>query len=154
MLSKISFIPSSDNFQNKIIVYFNKSTYNNSVTSKFNYYGGIVQSEWNNLFSSFSGFAGIIPTELNKSLFQKFKRKVRSEIEQPMLQKMLPEYSEVKDVYTEKHDGNTTFGRQLGSYPLLIGIPGKHKLNEFIDVKIVIMDLGLLPVFLFHLILT
>ena len=67
---KNDFSPSSSSFNNNIIVYFNKSTYNNSVTSKFNYYGGTIQNEWNNLFSSFSGFAGILPSEQNKTLFQ------------------------------------------------------------------------------------
>lgn len=67
---KNDYISSSSNFQKEIIVYFNKSTYNNSVISKFNYYGGTIHDEWNNLFSSFSGFAGIIPSEQNKTLFQ------------------------------------------------------------------------------------
>ncbi|MFX1376634.1 MAG: S8 family serine peptidase [Promethearchaeota archaeon] len=64
------YISSSNIFQKNVIVFLNKSTYNNSVLSKFRYYGGIVQEEWNNLFSSFSGFAGIISTEQNKTFFQ------------------------------------------------------------------------------------
>jgi len=63
-------ISSSNNFQENIIVYFNKSTYNNSAISKFEYYGGIVKNEWNNVFASFSGFSGIISTEQNMTLFQ------------------------------------------------------------------------------------
>jgi hypothetical protein len=63
-------LENSDSFQNYIITYFNKSTYNNSVSSRFNYYGGIIHNEWNNLFNSFSGFAGFIPSEQNRSLFQ------------------------------------------------------------------------------------
>ena len=73
----------------------------------------------------------------NKSEFKKFKRKVRKEIEQPMLEKLLPRKTVLKDVYTEKHEGKLTFGRQIGSYPLLVGIPGVYELNNFIDVKIV-----------------
>ncbi len=73
----------------------------------------------------------------HKSLFKKFKRKVKLEIEQTLLEKMLPRKTILKDIYTEKHDGKTTFGRQIGSYPLLVGIPGKLELNRFIDVKIV-----------------
>ncbi|MFW9881469.1 MAG: S8 family serine peptidase, partial [Candidatus Thorarchaeota archaeon] len=60
----------SNNFQKNIIVYFNSSTYDKSVVSAFKNYGGIVKSEWNNLFTSFSGFAGIISTEQNMTLFQ------------------------------------------------------------------------------------
>ncbi len=54
-----------------------------------------------------------------------------------MLKKLLPQATLVKNVYTEKHDGKLTFGRQLGSYPLLIGIPGVYNLKQFMDVKIV-----------------
>ncbi|MFX1425680.1 MAG: S8 family serine peptidase [Promethearchaeota archaeon] len=60
----------SDNFQENIIVFFNKSTYNNSVILRFNYYGGAVKYQWNNMFSSFSGFSGRIPSELNLTLFK------------------------------------------------------------------------------------
>ena len=73
----------------------------------------------------------------HKNEFKKFKRKIKEEIEQPMLRKMLPVGSILRDVYTEKLDGKLVFGRQLGSYPLLIGIPGLKELNKFIDVKIV-----------------
>jgi len=72
----------------------------------------------------------------HKHLFQQFKRKIKTNIEQPMLKKILPTRTILKDVYTEKHDGKLTFGRQIGSYPLLIGIPGVHTLNKFYDVKI------------------
>jgi radical SAM superfamily enzyme with C-terminal helix-hairpin-helix motif len=42
----------------------------------------------------------------------------------------------LKDVYLELNDGNTTFGRQIGSYPLLIGIPYKLDTEQFTDVFI------------------
>jgi radical SAM superfamily enzyme with C-terminal helix-hairpin-helix motif len=76
----------------------------------------------------------------NKHLFQRFKRMVRKNIEQPMLKRLLPSGTFLKDVFTEKYDGKLTFGRQVGSYPLLIGIPGVYPLNKFLDVKI--MDYG------------
>ncbi|MFX1530476.1 MAG: S8 family serine peptidase [Promethearchaeota archaeon] len=60
---------STNNFQKDVIIYFNESTYNTSVVSRFEYYGGIVKDQWNNLFSSFSGFSGIISIEQNKTLF-------------------------------------------------------------------------------------
>jgi radical SAM superfamily enzyme with C-terminal helix-hairpin-helix motif len=73
----------------------------------------------------------------NKGLFQRFKRKVRENIEQPMLKRLLPEGTILKSVFSEKYDGKLTFGRQFGSYPLLIGIPGIHDLNTFFNVKVV-----------------
>jgi radical SAM superfamily enzyme with C-terminal helix-hairpin-helix motif len=73
----------------------------------------------------------------NKKYFKKFKRNVRENIEQPMLKRLLPVGNILKDVYTEKYKGKLTFGRQVGSYPLLIGVPGIFELNNFIDVKVV-----------------
>ena len=73
----------------------------------------------------------------NKELFQRFKRKVRENIEQQMLKRLLPLGTVIRAVYSEKYDGKLTFGRQFGSYPLLIGIPGVYVLNNFFDVKIV-----------------
>ena len=73
----------------------------------------------------------------HKADFKKFKRRVRENIEQPMLKKLLPIGSILRDVYTEKLDGKLVFGRQIGSYPLLIGMPGVQELNKFNDVKIV-----------------
>ena len=32
--------------------------------------------------------------------------------------------------------GGTTFGRQLGTYPLLVGIPGEYELGRTIDVAV------------------
>jgi len=69
--------------------------------------------------------------------FKKFKTRVRNEIEQPLLKKILPTGSVLKNIFTEKYDGKLTFGRQLGSYPLLVGIPGIFDLHKFFNVKIV-----------------
>ena len=76
----------------------------------------------------------------NKRLFHQFKRKVKEDIEQPMLKKLLPKSTVLKNVYTEKYDGKLTFSRQIGSYPLLVGIPGIHQLHKFLDVRV--MDYG------------
>ncbi|MDH7507352.1 MAG: radical SAM protein, partial [Candidatus Thermoplasmatota archaeon] len=73
----------------------------------------------------------------NKKFFKQFKRKIQMEIDQVMLKNIVPKDTLLKDVYTEKHEGNLTFGRQLGSYPLLIGIPGIIPLNTFYDVKVI-----------------
>jgi radical SAM superfamily enzyme with C-terminal helix-hairpin-helix motif len=80
---------------------------------------------------------GIKIVTKHKHIFQQFKKKVREKIERPMLIKILPQGTLIKDVFTEKHDGKLTFGRQLGSYPLLIGVPGIFPVNNFIDVKVV-----------------
>lgn len=73
----------------------------------------------------------------HKSEFQRFKRKVRETIERSMLQRLVPQGTMLTAVCTEVYEGKLTFGRQLGSYPLLIGIPGVFPLHIFFDVKVV-----------------
>jgi radical SAM superfamily enzyme with C-terminal helix-hairpin-helix motif len=73
----------------------------------------------------------------NKHFFISMKRRIKTEIEQPMLKKIIPANTILKNVFTEKLDGRVTFGRQIGSYPILVGIPGVLKLCDFTDVKII-----------------
>jgi len=73
----------------------------------------------------------------HKSEFQHFKRKVRETIERPMLQRLVPQGTLLTNVFTETYEGKLTFARQLGSYPLLVGIPGVLPLHIFYDVKVV-----------------
>jgi len=73
----------------------------------------------------------------HKKNFKHFKYKVKTNIMQVLLKKMLPEKTILREVYTEKHDGKLTLARQIGSYPLLVGIPGRYDLGQFLDVKIV-----------------
>jgi len=73
----------------------------------------------------------------HKAEFKRFKRKVREQIEHPMLRRLIPQGTILKDIFTEVYDGKLTFGRQLGSYPLLVGIPGVFPLDKFFNVNIV-----------------
>ena len=73
----------------------------------------------------------------NKKFFKQFKRKKQIEIDKPMLKYIVPKYTLLKDVYTEKYEGKLTFGRQMGSYPILVGIPVIYPLNNFYDVKVI-----------------
>ena len=72
--------------------------------------------------------------------FKKFKETVREEIDRPMLERCMPAGTVLKNVYAEIHDGNTTFGRQPGSYPILVGIPYKVSLDTGYDV--IVTDWG------------
>ena len=60
----------SSNYNKKVIVSFQKPSYNSTVRSRFEFYGGTILEEWNNQFASVSGFAGIMPLEVNKIAFQ------------------------------------------------------------------------------------
>jgi radical SAM superfamily enzyme with C-terminal helix-hairpin-helix motif len=73
----------------------------------------------------------------HKAFFQRFKRQVRETIERPMLPRLVPPQTLLTGLYTEIYEGKLTFARQLGSYPLLVGIPGVLPLHQFYDVKVV-----------------
>jgi len=71
---------------------------------------------------------------INKKLFLDYKEKIRKTIDLPMLRCVVPNGTVLRDVNCEVHEKGVTFGRQLGSYPLLIGIPASLPLRKFIDV--------------------
>ncbi|RQH03215.1 radical SAM protein [Natrarchaeobius oligotrophus] len=73
----------------------------------------------------------------HKKLFKRYKRRVREEIDNPMLERVAPMGTVLPDVHLEYHQDGRTFGRQLGTYPLLVGIPGERPLGETIDVAVV-----------------
>jgi radical SAM superfamily enzyme with C-terminal helix-hairpin-helix motif len=75
--------------------------------------------------------------KVNEKRFKKFKETVREEIDRPMLERMVPVGTVLRDVMAELHDGNITFGRQAGSYPLLVGIPYKIELGKRYDVAVI-----------------
>ena len=72
----------------------------------------------------------------HKQLFQEYKREVRETIDNPMLKRVAPVGTVLPDVTLEYHQDGKTFGRQLGTYPLLVGIPGERELGRTIDVAI------------------
>ncbi len=73
----------------------------------------------------------------NKKYYWKWRNQIRQEIDYPMLKKLVPEGTIIKDIKTEIYDGKTTFARQIGAYPLIVGIKKRIELNKFINVKIV-----------------
>jgi radical SAM superfamily enzyme with C-terminal helix-hairpin-helix motif len=73
----------------------------------------------------------------NKKWYWKWRRDVRENIDYPMLQKIVPTGTVLKDCYAEIYDGKTTFMRQFGTYPLIVGVKGRYPLKEFYDLRIV-----------------
>lgn len=73
---------------------------------------------------------------IDQRKFKRFKEDVRENIDRPLLERIVPYGTVLRDVYMELNDGNVTFGRQLGSYPLLIGIPYRVPTEEFTDVYV------------------
>ena len=73
----------------------------------------------------------------HKKQFKRYKREVRETIDNPMLERVAPPGTVLPDVHLEYHQDGRTFGRQLGTYPLLVGIPGERPLGTAIDVAVV-----------------
>ena len=94
--------------------------------------------------------------EIPERTFRKFKREVRESIDRPLLEEMLPLGTVLRGVWWESHDdrirrpeqvldpkhrdeairgvAGITFGRQIGAYPILVGLPYKVPLESSTDV--------------------
>jgi radical SAM superfamily enzyme with C-terminal helix-hairpin-helix motif len=68
--------------------------------------------------------------------FREFKEYVRQKIDYSMLRRAFPQGTVLSDVRIEATDG-ISFGRQMGSYPLLVGIPLALAVTTVLDVAIV-----------------
>ncbi|MEM4782322.1 MAG: radical SAM protein [Halalkalicoccus sp.] len=73
----------------------------------------------------------------HKRQFKPYKREIREEIDNPMLKRVAPAGTVLEDVHMEYREEGTTFGRQLGTYSLLVGVPGEHELGAAMDVAVV-----------------
>ena len=73
----------------------------------------------------------------HKTIFKVYKEKIRREIDLPMLRRLVPTGTILRKVFTEKHLGEHTLARQVGSYPLLVNIPLRLKLHKWIDIVVV-----------------
>jgi radical SAM superfamily enzyme with C-terminal helix-hairpin-helix motif len=72
--------------------------------------------------------------------FRAFKEFVRQKIDLPMLRRVYPIGTVLRDVSIEV-SGDLSFGRQMGSYPILAGIPVRLPVRICIDV--VVVDWGM-----------
>ena len=75
--------------------------------------------------------------ERHKKYFKIFKEKVRREIDNPMLKKIVPVGRKLTDLRCEVKSGKITFARQLATYPLLVGVVGEFDRNTFVDARVV-----------------
>ncbi|MCX8204570.1 MAG: radical SAM protein [Candidatus Nezhaarchaeota archaeon] len=69
----------------------------------------------------------------HKALFKSYKLRMRSEFDRPMLKKLLPHWTILRDVYVETYDKSLTYARQPGSYPVLVCIRAKLELGRYRD---------------------
>jgi radical SAM superfamily enzyme with C-terminal helix-hairpin-helix motif len=72
--------------------------------------------------------------------FREFKEFVRKKIDLPMLQRVFPVGTVLREVIIET-SGDLSFGRQMGSYPILVGIPFRLPARSVTDA--VVVDWGM-----------
>jgi len=72
----------------------------------------------------------------HKKQFKRYKQRVRETVDNPMLQRVAPPGTVLPDVHLEYHQDGKTFGRQLGTYPLLVAVTGERSLEAVIDVAV------------------
>ncbi len=72
----------------------------------------------------------------HKNYFRYFKKVVREEIDHEMLKKVVPKNRKLTDLRVEI-SGDISYARQLATYPLLVGVIGKHEKDSFIDARVV-----------------
>jgi len=73
-------------------------------------------------------------TKIDHNRFKRYKQQIRENIDAPMLRRIVPVGTVLRRVYLELADGGLTFGRQIGTYPLLVGIPYRTDVNRFCDI--------------------
>jgi len=72
----------------------------------------------------------------NRRYYRAFIDAVREEIDRPMLERVFPIGTILRDLCSEVHNGGTTFLRQIGSYPILVAVPERLPLRELFDVRV------------------
>lgn len=72
----------------------------------------------------------------NKKYYWKWRNQIRQEIDCPMLKMLVPNGTVLKECIAEVYDGKTTFLRQIGAYPLIVGVKTRLELGRFYDLKI------------------
>ena len=95
--------------------------------------------------------------EIDDADFKDFKTTVRDNFDGPLLEAMLPTGTILKDIWWESHEGRTrlprhlepearspdihgkagiTFGRQIGAYPILVGMNYMAPLETYSDIMV------------------
>ena len=72
----------------------------------------------------------------NKRFYWSWRKEIRRKIDFEMLKRVAPAGNILRNVRMEIYDGNTTFGRQIGTYPLITGVKGRFEIGKFYDIKV------------------
>lgn len=72
----------------------------------------------------------------NRLCYPTWIGKVRREIDVAMLRRLFPPGTILCRLSSEVHNGNATFLRQVGSYPIVVRVRKRLPLGEFFDVRV------------------
>ncbi|MFT4313167.1 MAG: hypothetical protein ACMXYA_02065, partial [Candidatus Woesearchaeota archaeon] len=72
----------------------------------------------------------------NRKRYFSWRKDIREGIEGVLMPRMFPKGLVIKDCLAETHKQGVTYFRQLGTYPIIIGVKGKFPLKVFHDIKI------------------
>jgi len=113
------------------MVYFRKILDENLLVRRINirqvvpYKGTVLCEEVGNKF-----------LKKNRALYWKWRNDIRQNIDFEMLKRLVPTGTVMKEVRAEVYDGNHTFMRQLGSYPLIVGTNTRVPLGKFYNIRV------------------
>jgi radical SAM superfamily enzyme with C-terminal helix-hairpin-helix motif len=71
-----------------------------------------------------------------RGTFRKHKLAVREHFDRDILRDVVPVGTVMKDVYLETVEPGLTYGRQIATYALLVGIPFETTVDRFVDVLV------------------
>jgi radical SAM superfamily enzyme with C-terminal helix-hairpin-helix motif len=71
-----------------------------------------------------------------KPLFLRHKKAVREQFDREVLRQVAPAGTVLRSVYLEKVEPGITYGRQVATYALLVGIPYETEVDRFVDVLV------------------
>jgi radical SAM superfamily enzyme with C-terminal helix-hairpin-helix motif len=72
----------------------------------------------------------------NKSHYWSWRNEIREKIDFPMLERLFPKGHVISNLYSEIHDGRNTFLRQIGTYPIIVGVKESLPLKEFYSARV------------------
>ncbi len=74
---------------------------------------------------------------VNENLYRHFKYILRRDFDHPMLKKVFPVGTILRDVVVEKVEEDISYARQLGTYAILVGIPMRLPVHTHVNCVVV-----------------
>ncbi len=71
-----------------------------------------------------------------RGTFRSHKAKVREQFDRDVLRRVAPVGTILKSVYLETTEPGITYGRQIATYALLVGIPYETQVDRFVDILV------------------